>query len=163
MGKGIADEVRGGAKSLVCYNVSSNGKDQVIVKYPEYFYEAVSTLLKKANVSYIHQEMIEAYNLHYPLDGALTIDGIWKILKWVVADGVAVNCREFDVRFFKMSCRTGYNGTTFKSEGGIIFYDRMYAVNNTFYIWNWTFHLTLMLLREDVNFRIKVAEKLLTR
>ena len=51
-----------------------------------------------------------------------------------MADSVAVNCREFDVLFFKMSCRNGYNETTFKSEGGIIFNDKVYAVNNTFYI-----------------------------
>ena len=44
---------------------------------------------------------------------------------------VAVSDKGCDVRCFKMPYSTGYNGTAFESEDNTIFYDTVYAVNNT--------------------------------
>ena len=44
---------------------------------------------------------------------------------------VAVSDKGCDVHCFKIPCSNGYNRTTFESEDNTIFYDTVYAVNNT--------------------------------
>lgn len=77
-GKGLVYGVVGRAKSLLGSKVISKRKDQIIVWCPEDFFKAASMLLKKTNIYYISQEMIDIYNFHYPLNEAHNIDGIFK-------------------------------------------------------------------------------------